>query len=74
MISMRSTKSSVMIDKEHYPLYIMLERIQVHVDPRAYVRDNVLYYSIKMKPKGKWKKKSMSLEEATRIVEECYGN
>lgn len=54
-----------------YPLHIVLKNIQSHVDPRADIYGKVINYSIKLG--GKWRKRTMTLADATRITQELHG-
>lgn len=54
-----------------YPLHIVLKNIQAHVDPRADIYGKVINYSIKLG--GKWRKRTMTLADATRITQELHG-
>ncbi len=54
-----------------YPLHIVLKNIQSHVDPRAGIYGKVINYSIKLG--GKWRKRTVTLAECTRIVGDLHG-
>lgn len=53
-----------------YPLHIVLKNIQTYVDPRATIYKRQINYSIKLG--GKWRKRTMTLTEATRITMELH--
>lgn len=53
-----------------YPLHIVLKNIQTYIDPRAQIYGKVINYSIKLG--GKWRKRTCTLAECTRIAQELH--
>jgi len=51
-----------------YPLHIVLKIINNYVDPRASIYGKGINYSIKLN--GKWRKRTLTLTECTRIAED----
>jgi hypothetical protein len=51
-----------------HPLHVVLNNIINYVDPRASIYGKNINYSIKLN--GKWRKRTLTLAECTRITQD----